>query len=139
MRRLSTHAVLAVAAVSSLLSTGAAGGDGKTTAKPAATTVQALMREKLEAAHGVLEGTVLEDYAKVELHAGKLQNISVATTWHRRDDETFLYYAKSFQNAAQNLVDQAKAKNLAGVGLGQVRLNLSCIECHNYVRAGRPR
>lgn len=102
-----------------------------------ANTTQVLMREKLEATHGLLEGLVKEDFAKIETHAQKLANISHATEWHKLDDADFLHYAKSFQNSADFLVQEAKKKSVEGVSMGYVRVTLDCMQCHNFVRAGR--
>lgn len=100
-------------------------------------TVQALMQQKLESAHGLLEGLVREDFKMIQINADRLKNISKATTWYQTDSELFLSYAKSFQNAAEYLSEQTKLKNLEGVAMGYVRITLECMQCHNYVRAGR--
>lgn len=101
----------------------------------AETTVQILMREKLESAHAILDGLALEDFAKIEIHAERLKNISRATTWYRADTPDFQTHAKSFQNSAEFLVEQAHAKNLEGVAMGYIRITLDCMQCHNAVRA----
>lgn len=103
----------------------------------APSTVQVLMQQKLESAHGLLEGIVREDFALIQTHADQLKNISKATTWHKPDSGLFLSYAKSFQNAADYMVEQTKVKNLEGVAMGYVRITMECMQCHNYVRAGR--
>lgn len=105
----------------------------------AETVVQTLMREKLESAHAVLDGLALEDYSKIEHHAELLAKLSRATTWYRQDVPEFLHFAKSFQNSTQFLLDQARAKNLEGVSMGYIRVTLDCLQCHNTVRAGRPK
>src|SRR4051794_13917687 len=82
------------------------------TVRGAETTTQVLMRDKLEAAHGVLDGLALGDFQKIAHHADMLRKISRATTWHQSNSEEFLYYAKNFQNASDALLDGAKSKDL---------------------------
>jgi hypothetical protein len=101
------------------------------------TTVQELMKGKLFAMNIILKGVVTEDFPLIQEQAQILYEISKATTWHKTDSELFLSYAKSFQNSAEFMVEQAKAKSLEGVAMGNIRLTLSCMECHNFVRYGR--
>lgn len=107
------------------------------TAVRADNTVQALMREKLESAHGILDGLAMEDFTKIAAKAEVLRNISRVTTWYKPDAPDFQHYAKSFQNSAEFLMAQAKAHNLEGVAMGYIRVTLDCMQCHNAVRAGR--
>lgn len=100
-------------------------------------TTQVLMRQKLEATHGLLEGIVREDFTMIQKHAETLDNISKATTWHKQDDQSFLVRAKTFQNSVTFLSEQARAKNLEGVAIGYMRVTLDCMQCHNFVREGR--
>jgi len=104
---------------------------------PAMSTVQQLMRGKLFAMNIILKGVVTEDFRLIQEQAQILYDVSKATTWHKTDSELFLSYGKSFQNAASFMVDQAKAKSLEGVAMGNIRLTLACMECHNFVRYGR--
>src|SRR4051794_36114823 len=106
---------------------------GAATGSAADTTVQTLMREKLESAHAILDAIALEDYAKIETHAERLANISRATTWYKGDVPEFQHYAKSFQNSAEFLKEQAKAKNLEGTAMGYIRITLDCMQCHDKV------
>lgn len=103
------------------------------------TSVQVLMRQKLESAHGVLDALTLGDFAKIETFAGRLREVSRATTWHRQDNEEFMLFAKSFQNSADYLAERARDKDLEGVSLGYIRMTLDCIRCHNVVRAAGPK
>jgi cytochrome c556 len=103
-------------------------------AKAADTNVQVLMRNKLEAAHGLLDALALEDYGKLEHFSSMLHDLSRASAWSKPDSGEFQYYAKSFQHAADYLMEQAKAHNLEGVTMGYVRVTLECVQCHKLVR-----
>jgi len=100
-------------------------------------TVQDLMRQKLESAHAILDALALEDFTKIEYHAKLLKEISHATTWYKADSEDFRHHAKSFQNSADYLAEQAKLRSLEGASLGYIRVQLDCIECHKVVRAAK--
>ena len=93
------------------------------------------MRDKLTAAHGLLEALATEDYAKLEHFSGLLYDLSKASSWSKADSPDFQYYSKSFQNAAAYVKDQAKAHNLEGVTVGYVRVSLECVQCHKFVRS----
>ena len=99
------------------------------------TTVQSMMRQKLEASHAILDALALGDIARIEQNAEQLARLSKVTTWYRQDVPDFVYYAKSFQNSADYLAEQAKTKNLEGVAMGYIRVVLGCLQCHNSVRA----
>lgn len=101
------------------------------------TTSQDLMRKKLESAHGLLEGLVVEDFAMIETHAAALENVSRATTWYKQESPEFLAHAASFRLATSYLLEQARKKDMEGVALGHVRVTLSCVECHKLVRSAR--
>ena len=103
----------------------------------AKSTIQSLMRSKLDSAHGLLEGVVREDFAQVAKYASTLLDIGRATTWYKKDSPDFLHYAKSFENSSTFLLEQARAKNLEGVAMGYIRVTLDCMQCHIFVRAGR--
>jgi hypothetical protein len=100
-------------------------------------TTQMLMKQKLAAAQGLLEGIVREDFTEIGKHADMLKSISKASTWHTSDSEAFLSYARSFQNATDFLAESAKSRNSEGVALGHVRVTLECIQCHNHVRGAK--
>ncbi len=102
------------------------------------TTTQVLMRQKLESAHGILDALALEDFGKIEHHAKLLVDVSRATTWQKATDPDFMHYAKNFQASADFLAEQARKKNLEGVSMGYIRVVMDCLQCHTFVRSGRP-
>jgi len=100
-------------------------------------TTQMLMKQKLAATHGLLDGIISQDLESLKKHADLLKSISRVSTWHKSDSEMFMSYARSFQNAADFLVTSAQEKNQEGVALGYVRVTLECMQCHNFVRDGK--
>ncbi len=112
---------------------------GVTTAARADTSVQALMKQKLESAHAILDAIALGDFAKIETYAGRLKDVSKVTTWYRTDAEDFLLFAKSFQNSAEFLAERAHDKDKEGVAMGYIRVTLDCLRCHDAIRAKPPK
>ena len=102
-------------------------------------TVKSLMHDKLESAHGILEGLVTNNFLLIETHAARLRDISQATSWYKPTSEDFLANARSFRNAADDLITSARAKNIEGVSLGYVRLTLECVKCHRDQRDVAPK
>lgn len=104
-----------------------------TAASPTNTT-QALMRQKLEAAHGLLEGMVRGDDTQIERHLSMLANISKATTWHKLDSPDFLAHARSFSSAIDDMKQQLKKKDSEGLAVAYGRVTSACIQCHATLR-----
>jgi len=147
MRRIAWVGVVIVAAV-------AAGGavmgsgpkkdgpapDKKADAKqPDPTTQQLLMRDKLTHAKDALDGLTVEDYGKVANSARMLRMISRAASWYVLDSEEYTRHSKNFQEQAADLERHARAKNLDAASLDYMRISMTCIQCHKYVREARPK
>ncbi len=138
MKRLTWIGLLIVALVA------AGGPEGRTQTKsagdkkgPPVTTEQLLMRDKLTYAKDALDGLSLEDFDKVAKSAEMLRMVSKAASWYVLDSDEYLRYSKNFQEQATDLGRHARAKDLDAASLDYVRISLTCVECHKYVRAAR--
>jgi hypothetical protein len=99
------------------------------------TSNQVLMREKLDHMSEVLEGLTLQNFAQVEAAADKLRMISVATGWHITDQTPrYQSLSKNFQEQAVDLQRHAKEMNTDAATLDLVRLNVTCMQCHQHMR-----
>ena len=101
------------------------------------TTSQAFMRDKLARANQLLGGLAVEDFDKVAESAKTLRMLSRAASWYVFDSDEYMRYSKNFQEQASDLERHARDKNLDAASLDYVRLSLTCIECHKYVRGAR--
>jgi hypothetical protein len=101
------------------------------------TTKQVLMRDKLAYANKALDGLALEDFTKVVESAQMMRMISRASSWYVLDSDEYSRLSKNFQEQAADLERHAKEKNLDMAGLDYMRISLTCIQCHKYVRAVR--
>src|SRR5262249_37357655 len=98
---------------------------------------QVLMRDKLTYANKALEGLSVEDFAKVVESAQMMRMISRASSWYVLDSDEYTRLSKNFQEQAVDLERHAKEKNLEMAGLDYMRISLTCIHCHKYVREAR--
>jgi hypothetical protein len=134
-------------AVVALAGTGllAAGVWGQTQPRPPAgspqgagpTSNQVLMQDKLTAANQALDGLAVEDFAKVAASARQMAMISKAASWHVLATDEYTRHSKNFQEQAADLERHAKEKNLEAAALDYMRISLTCVQCHKYVRETR--
>lgn len=98
---------------------------------------KALMQKKLHAAQSLLTGLALEDYTTIQKNGAVLTDVAKASKWHNSDKPNYDRYFNNFLDSTQYLMEQAKDKNLEGVSMGYIRLTLTCMQCHNFVRENR--
>jgi hypothetical protein len=111
--------------------------DPPTSRVPAPTGKQVLMRDKLTHAKDALEGLSVEDFDKVARSAELLRMISRASSWYVLDSDEYQRMSKDFQEQATDLERHAKAKNLDAASLDYVRISLTCVQCHKYMRENK--
>jgi hypothetical protein len=99
--------------------------------------VRELMRRKLETSQAVLEAIALKDFNRVEKNAQVLIGLSQTAEWRVIQTPRYLQHSTEFQEAAERLAKNARAKNLEGTVLSYVGMTLSCVHCHEYIRETR--
>ncbi|QDV20262.1 hypothetical protein Pan153_49360 [Gimesia panareensis] len=109
------------------------------TAKPAKKTpaeekVSQFMQEKLNSSKAVLEGLVTEDFEQIQKGAQKLIEMSNATEWQVVEGPIFAQQSAEFRNAAKELQNYAKKKNIDGASLSYLHLTMTCIACHKEIK-----
>ena len=95
------------------------------------------MREKLNFSKDVLEGLALEQYATIEKGGKALKKLSEAAEWEVATIPSatdYVMLTTDFQRHADELVKQAKAKNIDAATLAYVKLTMSCVQCHKFIR-----
>jgi cytochrome c556 len=96
-----------------------------------------LMREKLNFSKDVLEGLALEQFAKIEKGGKALKKLSQAAEWEVATMPAatdYVMLTTDFQRHADELVKQAQAKNIDGATLAYLKLTMSCVTCHRFIR-----
>ena len=92
------------------------------------------MRDKLELAQGILEGLSVENYDLITSRAQRLSAMSQQADWKVFENPDYEQQSFAFRRNVDSLTKAAKNKNLDGATLAYVRVTMSCIECHKYVR-----
>jgi len=95
------------------------------------------MRQKLGFAKDALEGLALEQFATIEKSGKALKRLSEAAEWEVATIPNFTDYVAmttEFQRYSDDLVKQAKQKNIDGATLAYLKLTTSCVQCHKFVR-----
>jgi hypothetical protein len=95
------------------------------------------MRPKLDHSKHVLEGIALGDFDLIAKNARAMKELSEAAEWRVTPDITYLGYSREFQRLADELVQQAKEKDIDGATLAYVQLTLNCVNCHKLVRENK--
>jgi len=103
----------------------------------APTSNQLLMRDKLSYATKALEGLSMEDYGKIAEAGNMMGVISRAAAWHVIPTEQYARMSKNFQEQARDLERHAKDKNLDAASMDYMRITMTCVQCHNYIRENR--
>jgi hypothetical protein len=95
------------------------------------------MRQKLVFAKDVLEGLALERFDTIEQGGKALRRLSGAAEWEVPtipNATDYIMMTTDFQRHADDLVKQAKAKNIDAATLAYVKLTMSCVQCHKFIR-----
>ncbi len=92
------------------------------------------MRDKLELAQGILEGLSVENYDLIVSRSQKLSAMSQQADWKVFENPDYEQQSIAFRRNVDALTKAAKNKNLDGATLAYVRVTMSCVECHKYVR-----
>jgi hypothetical protein len=100
-------------------------------------TLEALMKKKLTQAQKVLEGIALQDYDTIGKHAKELVEISKQAEWKVLKTPLYQIYMNEFRLTAEELVANAKKKNVDAAALSYVNMTLTCVKCHKHVREKR--
>lgn len=99
------------------------------------TSNQVLMRDKLVQMNYVLEGLTLNKFDQVAESAKVLGMISRATSWHVSDPKPrYKLLSKNFQEVTADLERHVKERNTDAATLDLVRLNVTCAQCHQFMR-----
>lgn len=93
------------------------------------------MRKKLSASSQVLEGLCTEDFKLIRSGAESLQKLSRAEQWRVSTDTMYRQHSVEFNDSVDKLIKAAKDQKLDSAALAWTKTTLSCIECHQWVRA----
>ena len=105
--------------------------------EPPPIRVNALMHSKLESAQELIKALALEDFEMIQKHSQRLELLSIDAGWNIIQTKDYTRISKEFREAARHMRSAADKQNLDAVGLGYMKLTMSCIDCHRHVRKSR--
>ncbi len=94
----------------------------------------ALMKSKLTASQKVLEGIAKEDFNAIARNANLLVGYSQAAGWMAQQSPDYTRFTADFRRQAQNLVSEARRKNVDGATVAYFQLTIRCENCHKIIR-----
>ena len=92
-----------------------------------------VMQEKLDRTQRLLEAVVLQRHVTVEHYANELRRLSDGSTWTSLESDEYLLHALDFQDAADELMEEARIGDNEGVAAGFSALVFGCVNCHTYL------
>jgi cytochrome c556 len=96
--------------------------------------VKEFMRDKLELSQKALEGLATEDYDLIIAKATKLSAMTLEPHWRAFENPDYDQHSVTFRRQVDALAKAARNKNLDGATLAYVRMTISCVDCHKFVR-----
>jgi hypothetical protein len=102
--------------------------------QPDRVTTKEFMREKLDHSQNVLKALTEEDFFTMTKHAKRLSAMTQEAKWQAFQNPDYVQYSAQFQRHANALTKAAEDKNIDAATLAYVRLTMSCIDCHKFVR-----
>ena len=97
-------------------------------------TTKEFMREKLGHSQKALEALALEDFNTLAQQSKKLSAMTQEATWEVFQNPDYAQHSATFRRHANALTKAAQDKNLDAATLAYVRLTMSCVDCHKFVR-----
>jgi cytochrome c556 len=112
-----------------LWSTAVAWGQPKTPV-----TTKEFMHEKLEQSQKLLAALATEDYFTLGKVSQRLSAMSQEANWQAFQNPDYKQFSDNFRAHANALNKAAKEKNIDASTLAYVRMTMSCVDCHKWVR-----
>jgi hypothetical protein len=94
------------------------------------------VREKLQHSQKLLGALATEDYFTLEQMAQRLGAMTQHADWHWQafQNPDYTAFSAGFRAQANALAKAAKDKNIDASTLAYVRMTMSCVDCHKFVR-----
>ena len=101
-------------------------------------TRKEVMQAKLKSSQAILEGIALGDFAKIQTSAEELVAVGKATDFlNAYKGNEYLFHVELMRRPAETIAKKAKDKNMDGVMVSFNDLTLSCLKCHQRMKADK--
>jgi len=92
------------------------------------------MREKLEHSQRLLGALATEDYVTLQKLSERLSAMTQHADWQAFQNPDYTAFSATFRTHANALTKASKDKNIDASTLAYVRMTMSCVDCHKFVR-----
>lgn len=98
-----------------------------------------LMAAKLKESQAILAGIALGDFEAVEKATVALNRVTQAAAFlNAGKSKEYEVQMTLFRRSVESVKLKAKDKNMDGVMLGYIDMQLSCMKCHQHTRDNKP-
>jgi len=97
-------------------------------------TTKEFMREKLEHSQRLLGALATEDYVTLQKLSERLSAMTQHADWQAFQNPDYTAFSATFRTHANALTKASKDKNIDASTLAYVRMTMSCVDCHKFVR-----
>ena len=97
-------------------------------------TTKEFMREKLQHSQKLLGALATEDYFTLQKTSERLSAMTQQADWQAFQNPDYAQFSANFRSHANALTKAAKEKNVDAATLAYVRITMSCVDCHKFVR-----
>jgi soluble cytochrome b562 len=105
--------------------------------KPEKAEPSVWMRHKLDRSKDILEGLAQGDFDKIAKAAQALKVLSKVEAFARGDVSGYRRHLENFEDAVDEISNQANNDNLEGATLAFQQLTTSCVKCHAQIRKAK--
>jgi hypothetical protein len=96
-----------------------------------------VMREKLTHTQAILRALMVSDLKSLEEESTALARLTRAEGWRVLTAPEYLRQSAAFEQAALDLVEAAKQKDLDAAAVGYTSMTMRCYQCHRYLKGVR--
>ncbi len=92
------------------------------------------MRKKMDYSQAILQGLAMGDFEEIRINGERMVLLNKVEGFVRRRNPRYKMHVREFENISNEIVEQAKQENLAGVTLAFNQLTVNCVNCHSSMR-----
>ena len=96
--------------------------------------VNEFMQRKQKLAHEVFDAIIMKDFRRIRKDAELLVALRKAAEFQVHKTPRYLQYSLEFREAAAKMAKNAVDENQDGTTLAFLKMTLSCVHCHDYIR-----
>ncbi len=101
---------------------------------PAEHDTSVWMRKKMDYSQAILQGLAMGDFEAIRINGERMSVLNKVEGFVRRRNPHYKMHVREFERISNEIVEQAKQQNLAGVTLAFNQLTVNCVNCHSAMR-----